>query len=84
MITAKQAYDIMCGRLDSNMYIVGMAEYSDGYIFDIMEKGKEGLYRNLSAWPRIDKTGQPGTLHFLNWAKEVDAGKTKWLDISEF
>ena len=84
MVTAKQAYDTMSNRLEPNVYIRGMAEYSDGYIFDIVEGGKENEHRDLSAWPRIDKLGQFGTLCFLDWAEEVDAGKTKWIDISKF
>lgn len=80
MIDARTAYDIMSDYISKNPddYIINMAETSDDYVFGTKDHPS---YGNMAV---NKETREPYIIHIVDYAKYVDAGDVREIDMRTF
>lgn len=77
MITAKRALEIFKEK-NPDLTVIGMSEISDYFTFSI----KDGSAAIINAISK--ETGEENQLSIVDYAKEVDAGTRKRLNIQKY
>ena len=83
MITAEEAYAKVKGTEAKGMYIDGIGETQEYFMFFIMPEGG-GPDIQVFDIPAVNKkTGEIFKIDFFDWCDEVEKGNTRTIDIKD-